>query len=431
MINDVMRFLWTQTLTFSVLCFVVLVLRPAIRKVLGVRAGYQLWLVLPCALVAQFLPAPPQEIFLATILNTETVFKQIQVNTIHDSFPLSSFLVGIWLFGLVATAVFFFLQHHFFIRKLGPLLPRNGYFVSETQITGPALVGLWHPIIVMPLRFERDFDDRERMLMLTHEQTHQLRHDPFFNLLCAILLGIWWFHPLAHFAASRYRYDQELACDAVVLSRFPQFKRIYADALLKVSGHFQAGIIHCHFPHQPLRKRIMEIFKSENSRSTRVFAQLISASLIALASYATWANNPKSDATTKIETASKAENAKFAYLLNTEIDFGGSTSAPRILLREGQLASIYLDEKGARWEVGFLVTSKTPGAESEKLSIKITAKKNQEEAVNATLNLGMNEQGGVRISDPEKHLQFNLRLSASKQTTKTGQAPKVGGDQAD
>lgn len=417
MINEWMHFFWTQTLIFSALLLAIFALRPAVRTAFGSRTTYLLWLILPLAFAAQLIPVQPQEAMFAPILANETMLKSLNVTAAPDKFSPLSILFYIWVAGVIAVAGYFSFQHLVFLRAIGRLHPQDGYFTPEAQDIGPVLIGLWRPKIIMPLHFERNFSEHEKILMLAHEQTHQQRRDPVCNLVCAVALGLWWFHPLSYIAASRFRYDQELACDAIVLAKHPQFKRVYADALLKISSHFQAGLIHCHFPHQPFRKRIMEIFKAEKSNSTRTFGHLFIATLIGLSSYAAWASNVTQDTTNKNQVTHAEQTNPQAYMLVTKIDVGDQTTSPRILVKEGQAAKIAVDLQGAHWEISFLVTQKSPSANKKKLDIKITASKNQEEIANATLWLGINEPGAVQIATPEKNLKFNLQLTPSKPTT--------------
>lgn len=416
MINDWMNVLATQTVVLSALLIAIFSLRPLTRRAFGSRATYFLWLIVPLAFAAQLIPVQPRDVIFTPILVSETLLQPLYSTAAHVKNSSLSILFGIWMTGVCAVLGYFVLHHARFVSAMGMLHPQHNYFTAETQGIGPVLIGIWRPRIVMPLYFERDFADHEKALMLAHEQTHQQRRDPMCNLMCAGLLALWWFHPLAYIAASRFRYDQELACDAIVLAQYPQYKRIYADTLLKISGHFQAGLIHCHFPHQPLRERIMEIFRTEKNQTNRTLGTLLIATLIASTSYAAWASN-HAHTTPRDNPASQTEQANAqAYVLSTQLNFGEQTSSPRILVREGQAAKIVLDMQGERWEVSFLVTHKEPKGADDKLDIKITAKKNQDEVLKATLWLGINEPGAVQIANPEKNLQFDLKLKASKQT---------------
>jgi hypothetical protein len=95
------------------------------------------------------------------------------------------------------------------------------------------MVGVWRPRLVLPADFEARFSDREQALILAHEQHHQQSGDTRINGLVSRVCCLNWFNPLVHLAAHQLRVDQELACDAAVVERFPGERRTYAEALLK------------------------------------------------------------------------------------------------------------------------------------------------------------------------------------------------------
>src|SRR5690606_182279 len=110
----------------------------------------------------------------------------------------------------------------------------------DSVFAGPALVGAWRARIVLPADFERRYDTLERELILAHERVHLARGDAWVNAFVALLRSLNWFNPLVHLAAAKFRLDQELACDAAVIARFPRARRRYADAMLKVQLAGQA-----------------------------------------------------------------------------------------------------------------------------------------------------------------------------------------------
>ena len=68
-----------------------------------------------------------------------------------------------------------------------------------------------------------------------------------------------WFNPLFHVARAALRVDQELACDARVMTRHGSAKRTYAEAMLKTQLAAQAVPLGCQWPPigaQPLKERI-------------------------------------------------------------------------------------------------------------------------------------------------------------------------------
>src|SRR5690606_9610252 len=90
---------------------------------------------------------------------------------------------------------------------------------------GPAVVGFAWPRMVTPADYERRFTPEEREVVRAHERAHIDRQDPRANALAAVLQAVNWFNPLVHLAARHMRLDQELACDAAVVRRFPLARR--------------------------------------------------------------------------------------------------------------------------------------------------------------------------------------------------------------
>jgi bla regulator protein BlaR1 len=124
-------------------------------------------------------------------------------------------------------------QQRAYLRRMGVSARRDGIAYADSPDPGPALVGLWRPLIVVPSDFDRRYTATERELILAHERTHARRRDPLANAVCAALRCLNWFNPLVHIAERLMRIDQELACDAEVVRRHPNSRRSYADVMLK------------------------------------------------------------------------------------------------------------------------------------------------------------------------------------------------------
>lgn len=108
--------------------------------------------------------------------------------------------------------------------------------VSST-VPGPAMTGLFRPLLLLPASFESAFDHDERRLILRHEFTHVKRGDLLVNGLVVLLQALHWCNPIVWFAFVRFRADRELACDRAVLSMDREDERSrYGLALLKVES---------------------------------------------------------------------------------------------------------------------------------------------------------------------------------------------------
>jgi beta-lactamase regulating signal transducer with metallopeptidase domain len=219
----------------GVTVLIALALRRPLRRWFGAQAAYRLWLLVPIATGAALLPAPAQPIGgVLGVMAMSTLSAPIAAISTAPAFDPQLLLLCIWLIGALVTLAGFVLQQRRYLRNLGGLSGIDARTLRAESSNGcPALVGALRPRVVLPRDFETRYAPRECELVLAHERTHLRRGDAQINALVAALRCLQWFNPLIHFAASCFRFDQELACDAVVISRFPEARRCYADAMLK------------------------------------------------------------------------------------------------------------------------------------------------------------------------------------------------------
>lgn len=151
------------------------------------------------------------------------------------------------------------------------------------------LLGAWRTRVIVPADFETRYPKQDRLLMLAHERAHQERLDPLVNAIASIWMCVSWFNPLMYWALGRIRFDQELACDALVLSRTRTRKKRYADALLKVqmtsdsAWHLPSG---CHWQsNHPLKERIAMLKISFPSNPRRLAGVAFAVVLAAAGMY--------------------------------------------------------------------------------------------------------------------------------------------------
>jgi hypothetical protein len=121
---------------------------------------------------------------------------------------------------------------------------------------GPAVVGWWRSRIVLPEDFRERYTRGERRLVLAHEIAHlraatsTRRPSP---PRCAACSG----STRCALAAAQFRFDQELACDAAVLDRFPRGRGRYGSAMLKTQLAGFGLPVGCHWQSShPLKERI-------------------------------------------------------------------------------------------------------------------------------------------------------------------------------
>jgi beta-lactamase regulating signal transducer with metallopeptidase domain len=128
--------------------------------------------------------------------------------------------------------------------NLGELDPRR----LRLHSAGPAV--LWAPrsLLLLPADFLERFNADERRPVLQHERMHLRRGDALWSLLAELAVALRWFHPQAWFALSRFRLDQELACDERVLRQLPQDETKYAHTLV-MACHAKSRWIPPHVQH--------------------------------------------------------------------------------------------------------------------------------------------------------------------------------------
>ena len=187
---------------------VVLVLRRPFRKTLGPRAAYSLWAAVPAGMAAVCLPrAGPA----------------IDALAAPQSASLTTAMLTVWLVGAIASA--------------GLMLAAQARFAAQARqgLAGPAVTGVIIGRLVMPADSAARWSAEEEAAIRAHERAHVDRGDLRVNAAAAVLQCLFWCNPLTHIGVSRFRFDQELACDATVMAMRPGRRRVYAEALLKAA----------------------------------------------------------------------------------------------------------------------------------------------------------------------------------------------------
>ncbi|MBW8312062.1 MAG: TonB family protein, partial [Rhizobium sp.] len=197
---------------------------------------------------------------------------------------------ALWRAGALATALGCAARQWRFHRQLRA---RDASEDDDGAPLGPAVIGLWRPRLVLPADFSRRYSPEEQALVLEHERQHLRRGDLPAQALCSLLRCVFWFNPLLHLAAARFRFDQELACDAAVLARHPDARRRYGEVMLKTQLADFGLPLGCHWQSShPLKERIAMLkLPLPSAGRARVASALIAASM-ALATFAAWAVQP-------------------------------------------------------------------------------------------------------------------------------------------
>jgi TonB family protein len=329
MASDVLSELLQATVALTLALALVAVLRRPLRHWLGARAAYACWALVPLATLAVLLPARDA----GTALTAAPLFPQVLpgLASAQSALPLSTITLVLWLLGAIVLGGILVVRQRRFERSVRRN-PAQAH--DESAWATPAVTGVVRPRIVLPADFAVRYTPEEQGLVIAHEQLHIERGDIPAQALASLVRCLFWFHPLVHPAAARFRFDQELACDADVIARHPGLRRRYGDAMLKTQLA-QFGLpLGCHWQSShPLKERLAMLKQDIPGPRRRRVATTLVASLLAIATAAAWAAQP----------ASPAQASPKALQVLTDQDVLGPPKYPAKALAEGVGGTVVLD----------------------------------------------------------------------------------------
>jgi TonB family protein len=281
----------------SAAILLILLLRRSMRSRFGPLAAYGLWLAAPICVLASLLPVHPPATVLAPAV---TLAVSATMGLANRAYSAADLLAGLWGAGAIATAGLFAQHQARFMRLLGPLKPvpgTPGVLRGQHLGSGPFVLGSLRPRIIMPADFEVRFDSEARALVLAHEGVHLARGDAAINGLAALVRCLAWFNPLMHLAARLLRVDQEIACDAAVVARHPDARRLYAETLLGAALTPLSVPFGCHWPAtgaHTLKERLTMLNVVPVSSARRKLGLGLTGVIALAGAGAVWAANPAS-----------------------------------------------------------------------------------------------------------------------------------------
>jgi beta-lactamase regulating signal transducer with metallopeptidase domain len=189
------------------------------------------------------------------VRNTQTAIRNSLVPPPEPARPWywQQWILGIWGTG-VAVVLIRLLLGSLSVRRLGKdalrVDARHWLDVLETLksrlgISGPICLkigkqsippmtwGILRHVVLLPAT-AADWTTERQHLVLAHELAHVKRHDGVIQILVQAVCSLYWFNPLAWYAARQLRVARECACDDQVL-RLGTGADDYADHLLQVA----------------------------------------------------------------------------------------------------------------------------------------------------------------------------------------------------
>eukprot|EP00913_Durusdinium_trenchii_P008811 g8277.t1 len=113
-------------------------------------------------------------------------------------------------------------------------LKRRVRVVVTNSRLGPAVVGLFRPLILLPEVVVRDRTPADLKPILMHELVHIRRGDLWVGLLQVVASALWWFHPLVWICGRLVSREAERCCDEESIAALGGDTARYAYSLLDV-----------------------------------------------------------------------------------------------------------------------------------------------------------------------------------------------------
>jgi len=256
--TEILAWLINATVATSIATIAILILRKPLQRWLGAELAFRLWIVPPLATLAAFFSLPHAApvhgaAAQAPVASTPAaVIERVAIRL--GSTDAEGWLLAIWLLGAFALLAVLIWQQRRFVARLRLHEGGDGSWRSSIAGVVPAVLGVLRQKLVLPDGFETDYSDEEQLLVIAHERMHQQRRDPWALAVCAAMRMLFWFNPIVHVAAVRFRRDVEMACDSAVLRAHPGSRRRYAAR--RAAGRFPLRHERwCHRPRRWIRYR--------------------------------------------------------------------------------------------------------------------------------------------------------------------------------
>ncbi len=169
------------------------------------------------------------------------------------SFPWAALILGSWaagtltLFAITLIRLVRFCRH---VRRPWPsdenlqrqadmLAKRFGLSRSpQIKLVNASLPPmLWvmqrSPVIFLPRTLVDRLGPEQLLTVLAHELAHYRRHDHWVRWLEVLVVGVYWWHPVAWIARRQLKRSEEECCDAWVLWVLPEAAAVYARTILE------------------------------------------------------------------------------------------------------------------------------------------------------------------------------------------------------
>ncbi|WP_274365765.1 M56 family metallopeptidase [Paenibacillus thermotolerans] len=266
---DLFSWILSVSAMASVLAIIIFTAKWLLKERLKPRWAYLLWMLLALRLLLPWTPESSLSVFnmldmevaadefyasaaepLSQINKTAAQTNQPATATVQVK-PVSPMQIGawLWLIGAVSLLGYIFTVNLRFAWKVKqePKLydpeirtiferckhemkvTRTIALIKTNLVSSPTLLGVFKPKLLLPESALCTLNEEQLRYVFLHELSHVQRNDVAANWIMNVLIVLHWFNPLLWYAYHKMREDQEVACDALALTRInPEDSRNYA-----------------------------------------------------------------------------------------------------------------------------------------------------------------------------------------------------------
>jgi len=188
--------------------------------------------------------------------------------------------VGVALFSLRATGGFFFIERLKrrgirpvssellemclrLRRRLG--IGRAVRFCETRLVPAPAVIGLFRPIVLLPVTALTGLSEAQLEAVIAHELAHIRRFDSFVNLFQVAAEALLFYHPAVRWVSRRIRVERENCCDDEAIRACGDALG-YARALTLLEERRGAPLLATGISTTPLTARVLRLLGLEEIR---------------------------------------------------------------------------------------------------------------------------------------------------------------------
>ncbi len=179
-------------------------------------------------------------------------------------------IFGVWVCGLLAITLMRFRGWRRIRAAVRSSTPLEILAIASIKIRSsrgllePGVVGLFHPILLLPAGMVERLRQPELEAVLAHELCHVRRRDNLTSTVHMIVEAVFWFHPLVWWIGARLLEERERACDEAVLSLGNQPDE-YVQGILNVCKNYLESPLSCvsGVTGSNLKKRIQAILRGD------------------------------------------------------------------------------------------------------------------------------------------------------------------------